>query len=181
MTSLWRHSRLTYYDLGADFFYTRCRIVGRRGMASFKAKFPVPQELFAKNHRGGPFGPSPPAGRGLTVVRPWYTVTSSGPAQKLNTLRELWCQPPGGGRIILLWSSKLLDRLPKFKCHLKALWRRSRLTYDDMRPIFDIMCGIIARRGMTSLVSVSVSFSEIFWIQNGGGVSSPPPSGRGMK
>ena len=33
-------------------------------MASFKAKFPVLQELFAKNHRGGPFGP-PPAGRGL--------------------------------------------------------------------------------------------------------------------
>ena len=28
-------------------------------MASFKAKFPVLQELFAKNHRGGPFGPSP--------------------------------------------------------------------------------------------------------------------------
>ena len=34
-------------------------------MASFKAKFPVLQELFAKNHRGGPFGPPPPAGRGL--------------------------------------------------------------------------------------------------------------------
>ena len=33
-------------------------------MASFKAKFPVLQELFAKNHRGGPFGP-PPAGRGI--------------------------------------------------------------------------------------------------------------------
>ena len=32
-------------------------------MASFKAKFPVLQELFAKNHRGGPLGP--PAGRGL--------------------------------------------------------------------------------------------------------------------
>ena len=30
-------------------------------MASFKEKFPVLQELFAKNHRGGP-----PAGRGLT-------------------------------------------------------------------------------------------------------------------
>ena len=29
-------------------------------MASFKAKFPVLQELFAKNHRGGPFGPPPP-------------------------------------------------------------------------------------------------------------------------
>ena len=26
-------------------------------MASFKAKFPVLQELFAKNHRGGPLGP----------------------------------------------------------------------------------------------------------------------------
>ena len=31
-------------------------------MASFKAKFPVLQELFAKNHRGGPFGPPPPSG-----------------------------------------------------------------------------------------------------------------------
>ena len=26
-------------------------------MASFKAKFPVLQEPFAKNHRGGPLGP----------------------------------------------------------------------------------------------------------------------------
>ena len=33
-------------------------------MASFKAIFPVLQELFAKNHRG-PFAPPPPAGRGL--------------------------------------------------------------------------------------------------------------------
>ena len=31
-------------------------------MASFKAKFPVLQELFAKNHRRGPFGPPPPSG-----------------------------------------------------------------------------------------------------------------------
>ena len=34
------------------------------GMASFKAKFPVLQELFAKNHRGA-FAPPPPAGPGL--------------------------------------------------------------------------------------------------------------------
>ena len=31
-------------------------------MASFKAIFPVLQELFAKNHRGGPFGAPPPSG-----------------------------------------------------------------------------------------------------------------------
>ena len=39
-------------------------------MASFKAKFPVLQELFAKNHRGGPLGPPPPppAGRGLVAL-----------------------------------------------------------------------------------------------------------------
>ena len=34
-----------------------CEIVAQRGMVSFKARFPVLQELFAKNHRGGPFGP----------------------------------------------------------------------------------------------------------------------------
>ena len=31
-------------------------------MASFKAKFPVLQELFAKNHREGPLPPPPPSG-----------------------------------------------------------------------------------------------------------------------
>ena len=35
-------------------------------MASFKAKFPVLQELFAKNHRGG--GHGRPAERGLKWV-----------------------------------------------------------------------------------------------------------------
>ena len=54
------------------FFDTRCGIVARRGMASFKAKFPVLQELFAKNHR-----PPPPAGRGLKVTELWHTYNSS--------------------------------------------------------------------------------------------------------
>ena len=35
-------------------------------MASFKAIFPVLQELFAKNHRGA-LWPPPPAGRGLKI------------------------------------------------------------------------------------------------------------------
>ena len=39
-------------------------------MASFKAKFPVLQELFAKNHRGGPLGP-PPSGARVKVVQCW--------------------------------------------------------------------------------------------------------------
>ena len=35
-------------------------------MASFKAKFLVLQEIFAKNHRGrGPLGPPHAAGRGI--------------------------------------------------------------------------------------------------------------------
>ena len=41
-------------------------------MASFKAKFPILQELFAKNHRG-PL--SPPAGRGLKQQLLWYYRT----------------------------------------------------------------------------------------------------------
>ena len=32
-------------------FFNMCRIVAGRGTANFKAKFPVLQELFAKNHR----------------------------------------------------------------------------------------------------------------------------------
>ena len=43
---------VTLTSLTADLFYTRCGIVARRGMASFKGKFPVLQKLFAKNHRG---------------------------------------------------------------------------------------------------------------------------------
>ena len=35
-------------------------------MASFKAKFPVLQELFAKNHRGGPLAP-PPSGARVNI------------------------------------------------------------------------------------------------------------------
>ena len=38
-------------------------------MASFKAKYPVLQELSAKNHSGGGPLPPPPAGRGLKVCK----------------------------------------------------------------------------------------------------------------
>ena len=41
-------------------------------MASFKAKFPVLQELFAKNHRG-PFGPPPPSGARVNR-HVWHTA-----------------------------------------------------------------------------------------------------------
>ena len=40
-------------------------------MASFKAKFPVLQELFAKNHREGPL-PPPQRGEGYCGVPPKF-------------------------------------------------------------------------------------------------------------
>ena len=46
-------------------------------MASFKAKFPVLQELFAKNHRGALWAPPPPAGRGLMLLM-FQVYVSSG-------------------------------------------------------------------------------------------------------
>ena len=52
MTSLWRHLRLTQNGLRADFFVNMWWIVAERGAANFQAKFPVLQELVAKNHRG---------------------------------------------------------------------------------------------------------------------------------
>ena len=62
MTSLWCHLRLTQNGLRADFF-NMCRIVAGRGTANFKAKFPVLQQLFAKNHKvlkPHPLWPPPP-------------------------------------------------------------------------------------------------------------------------
>ena len=66
----WRYCDVTHgwpimtWDL--IFFYTRCGIVARRGMASFKTKFLVLQELFTKNHRGrGCTNPNPLSGRSL--------------------------------------------------------------------------------------------------------------------
>ena len=45
-------------------------------MVSFKAKFPVLQELFAKNHRGGALW-APPAGRGLMLSRLfWWRLSA---------------------------------------------------------------------------------------------------------
>ena len=95
MTSFWRHSRLTYYDLGPNFFNTMCGIVARTGMASFKTKFPVLQELFAKNHRG-PL--CPPSGarvnrvRGLKLTyRPSFIKIANGRAK----IRKIWLDLSG--------------------------------------------------------------------------------------
>ena len=68
---------------------TRCGIVARRGMASFKVKFPVLQELFAKNHRGPFAPPPPPAGRGLTRVPLGYFY-NTGAFSSPSDLRNFW-------------------------------------------------------------------------------------------
>ena len=58
-------------------------------MASFKAKFPVLQELFAKNHRGGgALWAAPPAGRGLIRIElnNFPGITNESLPYKLNNL-----------------------------------------------------------------------------------------------
>ena len=64
-------------------------------MASFKAKFPVLQELFAKNHRGA-FAPPPPAGRGLTYVK------ANGLAKMMGKYSFFW----------LVWTDWTASRRP---------------------------------------------------------------------
>ena len=59
MTSLWRHSRLTYYDLGPNFLTQGVELLPGEAWQVFKAKFLVLQELFAKNHRGALFSFTP--------------------------------------------------------------------------------------------------------------------------
>ena len=92
---------------GFLFVDTRCGIVARRGMASFKAKFPVFQELFAKTtgalcpppagggqqHRGPPNtgGPPPSGARDNTgegqLRSPGKKVQTKTKTRDL----ELWC------------------------------------------------------------------------------------------
>ena len=57
-------------------------------MASFKAKFPVLQELFAKNHRGGPLGP--PSGARVNLNcrcfgRTFFVLSSSTHSTDIGT------------------------------------------------------------------------------------------------
>ena len=83
---------------GSQFFDTMCGIVVRRGMASFKAKFSVLQELFAKKHRGGPFAaPPPPSGARVNTNSAFWRKGVSGavlnvkpclPGELLFTLLE---------------------------------------------------------------------------------------------
>ena len=58
-----------------------CGIVARRGMASFKAKLTVLQELFAKNHRG-PFAPPPPPS-GARVINDSLVEHGSGRVEQI--------------------------------------------------------------------------------------------------
>ena len=67
MTSLWRHSRLTYYDLGPNFLTQGVELlagevwqVSKRNSQYFRS--------YLRKTTGGPFGPPPPAGRGLRLV-----------------------------------------------------------------------------------------------------------------
>ena len=63
-------------------------------MASFKAKFPVLQELFAKNHRGALC--PPPAGRGLSNEAVYFQENSLRIQFFLYIfIYELMCSCPG--------------------------------------------------------------------------------------
>ena len=63
-------------------------------MASFKAKFPVLQELFAKNHRGGPFGP-PPSGARVKSVQQLNVYNAYYMACEIKNRRAfyIWLHP----------------------------------------------------------------------------------------
>ena len=58
MTSLWRHSRLTYYDLGPIFLTQGVELFPGEVWEVWKRNSPVLQKLFAKNHRGALGPPS---------------------------------------------------------------------------------------------------------------------------
>ena len=64
-------------------------------MASFKAKFPVLQELFAKNHRGGPLGP--PSGARVNGRNPENIVFFQVPrVARAPRPSPRGCAPAGG-------------------------------------------------------------------------------------
>ena len=57
MTSLWRHSRLTYYDLGPNFLTQGVGIVGRERYGKFQREIPSTSGAICEKPQGGPFGP----------------------------------------------------------------------------------------------------------------------------
>ena len=69
MTSLWRHSRLTYYDLGPNFLTQGVELLPGEVWQVSKRNSQYFRSYLRKNHRGA-LWPPPPAGRGLTRAWP---------------------------------------------------------------------------------------------------------------
>ena len=102
---------------GTSFVYTRCGIVVRRGMVSFKANFPLLHELFAKHHRG-PFAPpsgarvNPRPDRGVQQGGPWGFSQIAKKRRFLGylmgqTLRNFWLKKlTRSGQVTELWRHK---------------------------------------------------------------------------
>lgn len=88
MTSLWRHSRLTYYDLGPNFLTQGVELlpgevwqVSKRNSQYFRS--------YLRKTTGGPFGP-PPSGARIRQVSIKFRITARQAGRDTS--------PPANGR-----------------------------------------------------------------------------------
>ena len=71
MTSLWRHSRLTYYDLGLNFLTQGVELLAGEVWQVSKRNSQYFRSYLRKN-TGGPFGPHPQRGGFFTTLQGMY-------------------------------------------------------------------------------------------------------------
>ena len=70
MTSLWRHSRLTYYDLGPNFLTQGVELLAGEVWQVSKRNSQYFRSYLRKTTGRGPFGPPPPSGARVKVSLP---------------------------------------------------------------------------------------------------------------
>ena len=83
MTSLWRHSRLTYYDLGLNFFTQGVELLPGEVWQVSKWNSQHFRSYLRKNHRVGPLPPPPSGARVKKKIETkgtchWLVMLSSG-------------------------------------------------------------------------------------------------------
>ena len=133
-------------------------------MASFKAKFPVLQELFAKNHRRGAFGPPSGARVNILLFYLYFERTPPPPGQQLFAkLGKMWWV---GSQIWLNSGSNKLSQSRVMLANLGFELSRNWVTQEKL--------GVeLSHSWVTSIVTwVRIESAQKIWVEHNPGMKT---------